>query len=82
MHDKFPFKMGVILAPHSICLDIDYIYKQASLRLERGGRHQISISCACFSITLLCLNIFSHTIHQIKDVYLSYPLVYINLYFV
>ena len=58
------------------------LIRPCALRLERGGRHQILISCACFSIALLCLNVFRHTIHQMKAVYLSYPLIYIKIYFV
>ena len=50
----------------------------------REGRLEGSsvwVSCACFLINLLFLNVFRHAIHQIKAVYLSYLMVYIKVCF-
>ena len=44
------------------------------LRFERGGRLQFRVSCACFLINLLILNVLRHTIHHIKARYLSYAM--------
>ena len=50
--------------------DILEMIQNKHLRLERGGRLQVWVSCACFLINLLCPNVLRHNIHQIKARYL------------
>ena len=52
-----------------------------ALRLERGGGRQSFPNCAVFLITQPFLNIYRHTIHQIKAEYHSYLLVSMILYY-
>ena len=72
-YGKVWFNMNIYIYIY-IYMDI-YIYTSCRLRLEMGGGQQIFLSCACFLITQAFLNIYRHTIHQIKADYHSYLLV-------
>ena len=68
--------------PHKCPINLTLLvqFMILKLRLERGGRQWIFLSCACFLITQSFLKIYRHAIHQIKADYHSYPLVSMMLY--